>query len=372
MKLSKYSILILLQPIIDMIRAIIRPLTARYTLPMYIAFLLSEPRSVSCLRVGDVLDISHDSVNRFLYRETYSAKDLFEEAKRSLGLVGGVLSVDDTVLDKPHAKYLSFLGYFWSGKHHAVVQGINLITLYYTDPKGHHSPINFRLYDKSENKTKNDYFLEMLAEVIEWGLTPDVVTGDSWYSSVNNLKTVKKHGLGMLFAVEANRLVSVVKGTWIQVQKLEIPENGLLVWLKDFGYVKVFRTLLKDQKRHYVTSIPKDNNSDNKSCNIGACNYTNFKKWHDDHWKIEQYHRAIKQVCNIESFQVRGKPAIQTHIFAAICGYVELQRLRAIDFIKNCYAVQRHLFKTVIAGFVENFAPTMKRLEPEFVPSVNA
>ncbi len=91
MKLSKYSILILLQPIIDMIRSITRPPTACCTLPMYIAFLLSEPRSVSCLRVGDVLDISHDSVNRFLYRETYSAKDLFEEAKRSLGVVGGYI-----------------------------------------------------------------------------------------------------------------------------------------------------------------------------------------------------------------------------------------------------------------------------------------
>ena len=143
-----------------MIRPVTRPSTARCTLPMYIAFLLSEPNSVSCLRVSDVLDMSHDSVNRFLYRETYSPEDLFAEARKSLDLIGGILSVDDTVLDKPYAKYLSFLGHFWSGKHHAVVRGINLITLYYTDPKGQQSPINFRIYDKSEKKTKNDYFLE--------------------------------------------------------------------------------------------------------------------------------------------------------------------------------------------------------------------
>ena len=95
-----------------MIRPVTRPPTSLCTLPMYIAFLLSEPRSVSCLRVGDVLDISHDSVNRFLYRETYSPQDLFKEAKRSLDLVGGVLSVDDSVLDKPYSKCLAFLGYF--------------------------------------------------------------------------------------------------------------------------------------------------------------------------------------------------------------------------------------------------------------------
>ena len=67
----------------------------------------------------------------------------------------GVLSGDDGVLDKPHAIYLSFLGHFWSEKHHAVVQGINLITLYYTDPKGHHAPINFKLYDKSKKSSRH-------------------------------------------------------------------------------------------------------------------------------------------------------------------------------------------------------------------------
>ena len=58
------------------------------------------------------------------------------------------------------------------------MKGINLITMYYTDSKGSHFPVNFRVYDKSENKTKNDYFLEMLEELISWGLEPAAVTGD--------------------------------------------------------------------------------------------------------------------------------------------------------------------------------------------------
>jgi hypothetical protein len=31
-----------------------------------------------------------------------------------------------------------------------------------------HYPVNFRVVDKSENKTKNDYFLEMFAELLSW------------------------------------------------------------------------------------------------------------------------------------------------------------------------------------------------------------
>ena len=98
----------------------------------------------------------------------------------------------------------------------------------------------------------------MLEEVLAWGLEPAFVTGDSWYSGVDNLKRVKNHALGWLFAIESNRTVSVDKGNWTQVQQLDIPDDGLLVWLKDYGNVKLFRTWLKDQPRHYAVFLPDD------------------------------------------------------------------------------------------------------------------
>ncbi len=155
-----------------MIRSISRPSTAHCTLSMYVAFLLSEPNSASCCRLAEVMAISHDSVNRFLEREAYTPVELFMEVKAGLNLKGGTLSVDDSVLDKPYSQHMGLVGYYWSGKHHRTVKGINLITLYYTDPQGHHQPVNYRLYDKAEGKTKNDYFQEMLAEVLSWGLEP--------------------------------------------------------------------------------------------------------------------------------------------------------------------------------------------------------
>jgi hypothetical protein len=282
---------------------------------MYIGFLLSEPKAISCLRLGTLLNISHDSVNRFLNRESYSPKDMFDEAKTMLNLAGGILSVDDSVLDKPYSHYIGYVGYFYSGKHHAVVKGINLITLYYTDIHGNHQPINFRIYDKSEHKTKNDYFLEMLAEVLAWGINPSFVTMDSWYSCVKNLKTIKNHQIGFLIALESNRLVSNKKGTWIQVQNLEIADEGSIVWLREFGYVKIFRTYLKNQERHYAIYLSPDD-EDRHDNNDLLINFSrnDFEKLHNQHWQIEQYHRTIKQVCNIESFQVRNKVAVKNHI----------------------------------------------------------
>jgi len=61
---------------------------------------------------------------------------LFSEIKPHIQLLGGTLSVDD-VIDKPYNPNLTeLIGYFWSGKHHRIVKGLNLLTLYYTDLSG--------------------------------------------------------------------------------------------------------------------------------------------------------------------------------------------------------------------------------------------
>ena len=134
--------------------------------------------------MAEILEgLSHDSVNRFLLRERYEPKDLFEEVKHEINWVGGTVSGDDTVIDKPYSdpSLTELMGYFWSGKHHRVVKGIQIITLYYTDLSGKSVPLNYRIYNKQEGKTKNDYLREMITEVLDWGVQPRMVTTDAWY-----------------------------------------------------------------------------------------------------------------------------------------------------------------------------------------------
>jgi len=92
----------------------------------------------------------------------------------------------------------------------------------------------------------------MLEEVESWGLKPAWMTGDSWYSSCNNLKSLKKEELSFLFGVANNCLVSVEKGKEVQVQTLDIPESGLVVYLKEFGWVKLFCQDFKNEVRYYI------------------------------------------------------------------------------------------------------------------------
>lgn len=73
------------------VRELTKPSTAQCTIDIYTAFLLAEPNHSGCSRLATVCDseISHDSVNRFLLRETYDPKDLFEAVLPSIEEKGG-------------------------------------------------------------------------------------------------------------------------------------------------------------------------------------------------------------------------------------------------------------------------------------------
>jgi hypothetical protein len=205
-------------------------------------------------------EFAHDAANRFLNREAFSGRDLFEEASPLLDLGSGLLGADDTVLDKPYSQEgkTELVGYFWSGKHGRVVKGICLVTLLYTDPKGVCLPVNFRVVDKAEGKTKNELFREMVNEVLGWGLRPAVVSADSWYSGVENLKFLRKKGLGFLIGLEKNRIVSERPHEYVALEALAMPESGKVLHLREFGFVTVFRTVDKNNAvRHYAQYDPR-------------------------------------------------------------------------------------------------------------------
>ena len=207
-------------------------------------------------------------------------------------------------------------------------------------------PINYRIYDKQEGKTKNDYFREMLEEVVEWGLKPLLVTGDTWYASLENLKFLKKKEVGFLFGVAKDRTVSPQPRHYTQVRNLEIPEQGLVTHLKGFGFIKLFRTVFKNEDvRHYILYFPE-------SQKLEQTTQPEFLVLHDVHWGIESYHRATKQLCSLERFRVRDTEAIKTHIFCAIRAFIQLEFMRIENLISNWYEVQRTLFKEAIRTYI--------------------
>ncbi len=174
-----------------------------------------------------------------------------------------------------------------------------------------------------------------------------------------------------MFTVEKNRTVSLEKGQWQQVQTLEIPDDGLDVWLKDFGNVRLFRTTLKDPCLHYVVYLPEEAPFQ-RIQRIQRIQRNDFVQIHDQHWQIEPFHRAIKQVCHIEHFQVRNEKPVRNHLFASILSFVYLQKMQIAQEFTNIYQHHRKLFKRVVGTFIEVFAKGKDYLLLKFAGAINA
>ena len=172
------------------------------------------------------------------------------------------------------------------------------------------------------------------------------MTGDAWYSSLKNLKHIRKHGLNSLFGVEGNRLISLDKGSYVQAQSLEAyPSEGLEVYLKEYGKVKLFRQTRKNVSRYYIISVANLEDLD-------EIDSKDFEKIHQQHWNIECFHRAVKQVCHIEDFQVRNTQAVSNHIHCSLLAFIQLEAMTVKNKIANWYQVQKQLFSDVIQTFI--------------------
>jgi hypothetical protein len=84
------------------------------------------------------------------------------------------------------------------------------------------------------------------------------VSADSWYSGVENLKFLRKKGLGFLIALEKNRIVSERAHEYVSLESVDLPASGKVIHLREFGFVSVFRTVDKNNAvRHYAQFDPR-------------------------------------------------------------------------------------------------------------------
>jgi hypothetical protein len=287
----------------------------------YINFLVAAPAVFSCAEAGRVQPAgprraAHDALNRLLQRLNPDPTPLWNEAQQHVIRHAGLLIIDDTTLDKPYAQQIELVHRHWSGKHHRVVQGINLVTLLWSDGTDA-IPCDYRLYDKPvDGVTKNDHLRAMLATAKHRGFQPRFVAFDSWYSSLENLKTIRGYGWHWLTRLKGNRQVNP-DGTGNQaLTACAISPDGTVVHLKGYGMIQIFRLDTPDGDTEYwatdvLTLTPLEREA------VAA-----------QVWTIEVYHRGLKQFCGVERCQARSARAQRNHIGWAIRAFLRLEHHR--------------------------------------------
>lgn len=283
----------------------------------YIQFLLATPSACSAVEAARVQPASpsapaHDAFTRLLTRLEPDPATLWAEVAPLLP-ADGVLIVDDTTLDKPYARRMDLVTSHWSGKHKAVVSGINLVTAVWSDG-GRLLPIDYRVYHPGgDAKTKNDHFRDMLGAARRRGLSPRCVLFDGWYASLGNLKLVRDLGWVFLTRLKANRLVRVDRGAKRAVADQPIAPGGAVAWVPGYGELKVFRVVAPDgAAEHWATNDPE---------------MTELTRYGlaQESWNVETYHRGLKQHTEVEGCRARLARSQRNHIGLAIRAFVRLE-----------------------------------------------
>jgi len=290
----------------------------------YINFLVAAQRVFSSVEASRTHPAegnapAHDAYTRLLQRLPPDSQALWQEVEGLVKRKGGVLVIDDTTLDKPYASKMALVTSHWSGKHGRVVQGINLVSLVWTDG-GCRLPTDFRLYHKEQDAlSKNDHFRQMVKQADERGFEPELVAFDSWYSGLDNLKLLRGLEWHWLTQLKSNRQVSLDGSGNRAISEILIPSQGCLVHLKGYGWVKVFKTVGTHGDDEYWATSRLD-------MTIEQAAFFAL-----DAWQVEVYHRGLKQFTGIERAQYRVEVAQRNHISLAIRAFVRLEvhRLRS-------------------------------------------
>ena len=311
----------------------------------YINFLVAAQCDVSCVKAADCFStngtvISHDSFNRFLTRQSLDSETLWHEVEPFVEKRNGWLIVDDTVLDKIHSEKIGLTYFQWSGSHRKIVKGIGLITLVWTDGTNTF-PIDYRIYDKDGDKlSKNDHFRSMMQTAHDRGFVPYFIMFDSWYASLANLKLIRKFGWRFFSRAKKNRLVNPDNTGNVPVSSLTIPEDGMEVHMKAYGFIKVFKSKNKSgNDRYWITDCLE-------------VDYAGRKNLQAICWAIENYHRDLKELCGVDKCKIRKELGQRNHINCSLRAYVRLEVAEKEQNI-SIYNAKWEIIKDAIRSYVQ-------------------
>ena len=292
---------------------------------LYCSFLEVTSDRYSALSLSEVAPngstLSHDSISRWLADEKVQPKDLWQSAKAEVISKPGILVFDDVVIDKSRSGKTELVNWQYAGSKHDITKGIGVVNALWQTNKEAYIPMDYRIWNPVEDgKTKNNHFRDMLTAVKRRQLMPEMVVADSWYSSLDNLKAIRSHGWDWVMGLRSNRLVNKPH---VQIRTLDIPDGGLVVHLKGYGWIKLFRFVTKHGRTDYIGTSLFD-----LSCE-------QVKEYFERRWSIEVLHRELKQTCGFARCLANTGRAQRNHIGLSMLTWIRRHKRRQHDQLNN-------------------------------------
>jgi hypothetical protein len=299
----------------------------KVTAQSYGQFLVNTPVNVTATYFADTASgFAHDRVSDFLKHSKLSPKIIRDKALSEIPLSKhGFVLFDDTVIDKDFSFDIEMVRSQYSGNAHDVIKGIGVVTCVYYNPDTDESyALDYRVFDpERDGQSKLDHMWDMLAVLSKRNVAYGYVLMDSWYAVTDLM--VYLDGLGKIYycPLKNNRKVDDSGGVrpYRAVSTLAWDQNelasGKLIKVHKFPRdmkVKLFCVPVSTNRTDYViTNDLAQNSMDGvrKACAI--------------RWKIEEFHRELKQTTGIEKCQARKQRSQRNHINLCIQAWMVLK-----------------------------------------------
>jgi len=171
----------------------------------------------------------------------------------------------------------------------------------------------------------------------------------SWYTNSDNTKLgLKKHLIG---SVKSNLEVALSlsdkkAGKFVKLNQLPLELGLQQVYIRQLA-VRV--SLCKD-------NFIKEDGSQGilyLLCSDLTLSFQQITTTYQKRWGVEEYHKSLKQNAAVAKAPVKTITTQANHLFASICAFIKLERLKMVEHI-NHFALKTKLYiKATQAAFNE-------------------
>ena len=329
-------------------------------LELYSDYLICSFSYTTATGLSNLLEgsISHDKITRFLSSEQYSSKDFWLIAKpivRKIESPDAVLIIDDSIEEKPYTDENDIVCWHYDHCQGRSIKGINFMTALYHS-NGLSIPVSFQLIAKTENvvdksgkqsrkspKTKNEYYREMLKASKHNNFAFRYVLNDVWFSSAENMNFVKNDiGRDFIMPLKSNRKVALTladkkRGKYQVISTVDIGPNTVReIYLEgvEFPLLLAKQILTNEDGSNGILYLVTSDKS---------LDYTQITTIYKKRWKVEEYHKSLKQNAALEKSPTKTKVTQSNHFFACLYAFVKLETLKSASSL-NHFALRTKIY----------------------------
>ena len=215
------------------------------------------------------------------------------------------------------------------------------------------SDIETKKEKRKASTTKNEHFRNLLNQAYTNKVSFEWVLADNWFGSKENIEytnnTLKKK---LIIGIKSNRTVALSekdkkKGEFTKVSKLDLKDGqSIEVWIKGIDFaLQIIKKIFINEDGSIGTLYLISNDLNSSADYL----YTIYQK----RWKIEVYHKSIKQNASLATSPTKRLISQSNHIFSSLVAFCKLELLK-IETATNHFALKfKLLVKANQAAFLE-------------------